>query len=65
MKGSPRSLWLSWANSAANRAAGTWAGAFRAAAKRNQTNFLKALTADPKSARTAPKRARKHQAKSG
>ena len=48
MKGSPRSVWLSWAN----QAAGIWTSTFMAAAKRNQAAMLKAMTTPPKSAAT-------------
>ena len=48
MKGTPRSLWLSWAN----QAAGIWTSAVTAAAKRNQAAFLKAMTTPPKPAKT-------------
>ncbi|WP_431859012.1 hypothetical protein [Azospirillum sp.] len=41
MKGTPRSVWLSWANQAAS----IWTGVFAAAAKRNQAAFLKAMAA--------------------
>jgi len=44
MKGTPRSLWLSMANRAANQAAGFWTGMFSAAAKRHQTALAKAMT---------------------
>ncbi|HYG87883.1 MAG TPA: hypothetical protein VD978_16625 [Azospirillum sp.] len=47
MKGTPRSLWLSWANQAAS----IWTSAFAAAAKRNQAAFLKAMTTPPKPTR--------------
>ena len=47
MKGTPRSVWLSWAN----QAAGIWAGTFTAMAKRNQAAFLKAMTTPPKPAK--------------
>lgn len=55
MKGSPRSLWLSWANRTANQAAGFWTGVFTAAAKRNQTAIAKAMTAKPMTAKPATK----------
>lgn len=50
MKGTPRSVWLSWAN----KAASIWTSTFMAAAKRNQAAFLKAATTPPKPAK--PKR---------
>jgi len=48
MKGTPRSVWLSWAN----RAAGIWAGTATAIAKRNQAAILKAMTTPPKPAKS-------------
>lgn len=56
MKGSPRSVWLSWAN----RAAGAWTGAATAAVRRGQTAMLKAMTTPPKAKpKPAAKRRRK------
>lgn len=57
MKGSPRSLWLSMANGAANQAIGFWSGLFTAAARRNQTALMNALTKPSKSG-TRPKTSR-------
>ncbi|WP_448191040.1 hypothetical protein [Azospirillum sp. sgz301742] len=54
MKGSPRSVWLSWAN----RAAGIWTSAFTAAAKRNQAAVLKAMTSPPKPAKSKRRKSR-------
>lgn len=54
MKGTPRSVWLSWAN----RAAGIWTSAFVAAAKRNQAAALKAMTTPPKSKTRKRRKAR-------
>jgi len=51
MKGTPQSLWLSWAN----RAVGAWTGMAVAAAKRNQAAVLKAMATPPKP-RSKPKR---------
>ncbi|WP_449230205.1 hypothetical protein [Azospirillum doebereinerae] len=41
-----------------NQAVGIWAGAFANAAKRNQSTFLKALTAPPKPKKTAKRKPR-------
>ena len=54
MKGTPRSVWLSWANQAAN----IWANTFTAVAKRNQTAFLKAMTSPPKATKTRRRKSR-------
>lgn len=59
MKGSPRSLWLSWANRTANQAAGFWTGVFTAAAKRNQNAVAKAMTAKPAAKGRKPKAKRR------
>lgn len=60
MKGSPRSLWLSMANRSANQAIGFWTGLFTAAARRNQTAMLTAVTkkAPPRAKRTSKKKGR-------
>jgi hypothetical protein len=50
MKGSPRSIMLTWAN----RAAGWWTGATVSAVRQQQRAALKAMTAKPAKAR--PKR---------
>jgi len=55
MKGSPRSLWLSAANRAANQAVGFWTGMFSAAAKRNQTALAKAMTKPAAKTKRKPK----------
>jgi hypothetical protein len=47
MKGSPRSLWLSWANRAASQAAGFWSGVFASAVRRGQADMMKAMTTPP------------------
>lgn len=52
MKGSPRSLWLTWAN----RAAGTWTSAWVTALQQQQRAMLKAMTPKPPK---KPKRRRK------
>jgi len=54
MKGTPRSVWLSWAN----RAAGIWTSTFAAAAKRNQAAVVKAMTTPPKSTKRKPRKSR-------
>lgn len=54
MKGTPHSLWLSWAN----QAAGIWTNTFIAVAKRNQAAMLKAMTAPPKPAKSKRRKAR-------
>lgn len=51
MKGSPRSVWLSMTNRAANQAVGFWSGLFTAAAKRNQTAMMNAMMTPPKPAK--------------
>ncbi|WP_448206430.1 hypothetical protein [Azospirillum sp. sgz302134] len=64
MKGSPRSVWLSMANRTANQAIGFWSGMFTAAAKRNQTALLKAMTSPAKAkAPSKAKRASKKKAR--
>ena len=50
MKGSPRSIMLTWAN----RAAGWWTGAAVSAVRQQQRAALKAMTATP--AKVRPKR---------
>lgn len=55
MKGSPRSLWLSMANRAANQAAGFWTGMVSAAAKRNQAALAKAMTKPAAKTKRKPK----------
>lgn len=55
MKGTPQSLWLSWAN----RAAGAWTGVAVAAAKRNQAALWKAMTTPPKPKRKPAAKRRK------
>jgi hypothetical protein len=53
MKGTPRSLWLSWAN----RVAGYWTSAMASALQRQQRATLKAM--QPKPARKAGGRKKK------
>ena len=55
MKGTPRSVWLSWAN----QAAGIWTSTATAIAKRNQAAFLKAMTMPPKPAKPKRRKAAK------
>ena len=55
MKGSPRSIMLTWAN----RAAGWWTSAAVAAVQQQQRAFLKALTPKPTKARPKRKRAKR------
>lgn len=56
MKGSPRSIWLTWAN----RAAGWWTSAFATAAQRQTQATLKAMTPKPpRKATSGIKRRRK------
>ena len=56
MKGTPRSVWLSMANRSANQAIGFWTGLVGAAARRNQTALLNAMTKPPKAKRPARKK---------
>lgn len=52
MKGTPYSVWLSWAN----RATGIWTSAFLSAARRNQASMMSLATPRPSSRPARPKR---------
>lgn len=52
MKGTPYSLWLSWAN----QATGIWTSAFLSAARRNQAAMMSLAIPRPSSGSARPKR---------
>jgi len=61
MKGSPRSIWLSWAN----RAASYWTSAVTAATRRHQSAILKAPTPGASNVKAPTPGASKPRSRSG